>query len=493
MSQPNRRHPQVRAPHAVILLALLGFLLGLFGTYWDDAWHTEKGRDTFLAAPHVALYAGISLAGGALGLWALLVARREGLRAVLGHPPLLLALLGVGVALGAAPVDNAWHLAFGRDAVVWSPPHMLGVAGNLAIAAGLYLELSAAPRRGAGSTALVAGAAVLAVAAVPVLEYDTDVPQFDLVFYLPALAAGSAFALGLVRTLSDEQWAATKVALVYTAIMAAIALVLDAGGMPGSIVPLVVLPAAALDLIRRRRLAASLSGAVFAAALFAAYIPYLNWLLSGPFLDLADIGFGLLLAMAAAAAGLGLAALARPGEGSGRRMPGVPAAIALLASLAFAAPALAHDPGQGEEVMTANLVGRSDNGVAQLVVRPDHCPDTVPVRLVARRAGEELESPLRRAGKCELAGTIGLPDRGRWFVYAELEHEDELVETWLPLETDGDIRREESRSVYVPPDTDDTWIKRVAGVLVYLLLLGVLVAIPLIARRQGPLARPLGP
>lgn len=118
-------------PAPLALLAIAGFLAAITGTYWDDAWHTETGRDSFLIPPHVALYAGIGLSGAALVAWAI-VARERG-------AALRLGLLGVGVTLASGPVDNAWHEAFGRDAVVWSPPHMLGVAGTIAIAAALLL------------------------------------------------------------------------------------------------------------------------------------------------------------------------------------------------------------------------------------------------------------------------------------------------------------------------------------------------------------------
>jgi hypothetical protein len=485
----NRRLPGTTIsgpPVSLVAIALVGFLTALFGTYWDDAWHTEKGRDTFLATPHIALYSGISLAGAAIAGWAALVARAAGLRAAVSHPPLLLALLGVVVALAAAPVDNAWHLAFGRDAVVWSPPHMLGIAGSLAIAAGLYLALTETGTGSARAMALVAGAAVLAVAAAPVLEYDTDVPQFDLAFYLPVLAAGAAFALRLVQARDPRPWAATSAALVYTAIMATITIGLHIGDMPGPLVPLIVVPAVALDLARRRQVAVPYAALLFAAALFAAYVPYLNWVLSGPFLELGDVAVGVPLAAVAAGGGLALSSLARPPSRS-RRTRAAVAAAALIALLLLPASAFAHDPGQGEEVMTADLVARVAGESARLTVRPGHCRDTAPVRLVARRAGEELAAPLTRARECEFRGRIEFPDRGRWFVYAELRHEDELVETWLPLQSDGDeVRREEGRSVYVPPDVDDPPIKTVAGILVYAFLLAVVAAIPIIASRYRP-------
>lgn len=280
----------------LVALALTGFLLALFGVYWDDAWHTDKGRDAFLAPPHIALYAGISLTGAVLSLWGCLAARAGGLRAALRHPPLVVAGVGAVITLAGAPADNAWHEAFGRDAVIWSPPHMLGVAGTLAIAAGLLLGLAPqAHTRWRAFAAVVAAAAVVAVSAIPVLEYETDVPQYDDAFYLPALAAGAAFSLGLVRLALPLRWAAAGAALAYSAIMILIATILLVAGMPEPLVPLLVFPAIVLDLAAGR-LRRPVTAALFTCTLFAVYLPYLNWIKSGPFLDSTDVLLGLPLA-----------------------------------------------------------------------------------------------------------------------------------------------------------------------------------------------------
>jgi hypothetical protein len=197
------------APLAVVLVALAGGTAALAGGYWDDAWHTERGRDEFLIAPHVAIYLGVALAGGALTVWAVRAAGREGLSAVWRHRPLALALVSVAVTLASGPIDNAWHIAFGRDAVLWSPPHMLGIAGTLGLAAALVAELGRRPERWAQPLAFAAGALLVASAAFPTAEYETDVPQFGEVFYLPALAFGTSVALTLVRTAFEARWAAT--------------------------------------------------------------------------------------------------------------------------------------------------------------------------------------------------------------------------------------------------------------------------------------------
>jgi hypothetical protein len=44
--------------------------------------------------------------------------------------------------LAAAPFDDWWHRRFGRDATLWSPPHLLGVLGASLIILGLALALA---------------------------------------------------------------------------------------------------------------------------------------------------------------------------------------------------------------------------------------------------------------------------------------------------------------------------------------------------------------
>jgi hypothetical protein len=468
----------------LIPIALTGFLLALFGTYWDDAWHTEKGRDSFLIAPHVVLYAGISLTGAALSAWALLATRRSGWRAAFNHPPLVLALLGLVVTLAAAPIDNAWHEAFGRDAVLWSPPHMLGVAGSLLISGSLLLELGPSANGGAMRiAALVAGAAVLGVSAIPVLEYETDVPQFDLVFYLPALAAGSAFALGLVRLALPWRWAAGAVALTYTGIVGVIAVILVAIDMPVPLIPLLAAPALVLDLAYSR-MRAPIVVVLFVLALFVAYVPYLDWLKSGIYVDAMDVLVGLPLA------GLGVAValwLTRPQP---KRAAAVRRAAPVLAALMLLLPgsALAHDPGQGEELTTAVLTARSDGEQARLSVDLSgfaDCDSVEPSRLVARRAGDTANGALRPEAECRFAGEVGLPDRGRWFLYAELQYRGQDLETWIPIHSgEAEIVTDADRSVYVPPAVEDPPLKLAAGVVIYAVFAATLLGIPALYRRR---------
>lgn len=45
----------------VLPVPALGALAGLFGIYWDVAWHIDVGRDTFFTPPHNLLFASIAV------------------------------------------------------------------------------------------------------------------------------------------------------------------------------------------------------------------------------------------------------------------------------------------------------------------------------------------------------------------------------------------------------------------------------------------------
>jgi hypothetical protein len=101
----------------------------LFATYWDDAWHTDLGRDQATIPPHLLLYGSVAVIGAVVAAWGLSGLRRShSLAAVLRQLPLLLAAAGGTLTLAALPIDAAWHAAFGRDAVLWSPLHARAAA-----------------------------------------------------------------------------------------------------------------------------------------------------------------------------------------------------------------------------------------------------------------------------------------------------------------------------------------------------------------------------
>ena len=465
---------------------LLGSVSALAGGYWDDAFHTEHGRDEFLAAPHLAIYGGVTLAGGALALWIALAARTGGIRSVVGYPPLALAALSVAVTLASAPIDNAWHLAFGRDAVIWSPPHMLGIVGMAGIAAALLLELTRADARWPRALQASAGGFLVAALAFLVVEYETDVPQFDVAWYLPVLTTATALAFAIVMAAGRSRWDATWSAIAQLLFVGAVALLLLALGYDLPKLPLLVVPAVVADWLRHRGLAPAFVGAAYAAALYLVYVPAVNLLGEGIRLDAPDVLLSLPLSLVGAA---GAFALVLSTPRTWRAASAAGATLLPVLVLAAPTPALAHDPGQGDDRGTMRLAASAEGRTVALHARvaAATCGEFEDGEIVARRAGNTLRAPLDRVSCREFVGALDVSEDGRWFVYAELERSGETVESWLPLEVGhgAETVTDESRYAYTPPDTSSGPVKAIAGALMYALMLGFLAAIVVLVRRRS--------
>lgn len=126
-TQANSQHRWTETLFMLGVVAVItGAVITLIGAYWDDAWHTDIGRDTFWSPPHLALYGGVGLFSAGVALWVFLACAQErDIRTVWRQKPLLIALVGAAVTLLSAPIDHTWHVLFGRDAVLWSPPHTM--------------------------------------------------------------------------------------------------------------------------------------------------------------------------------------------------------------------------------------------------------------------------------------------------------------------------------------------------------------------------------
>ena len=477
----DAERPAPRAPLWLVGAAFGGGAAALLGGYWDDAWHTERGRDSLFILPHVFIYSGVALIGSALTVWVADTARRVGARSAFARPGVRLAAISVAVTLASGAIDDVWHRAFGRDAVIWSPPHMLGIVGTMVLGAALLGETA---RRGRAWSAC-AGALVLAAANFVVVEYDTDVPQFGSVWYLPVLAVASSIAFALVRLTTARAWAAGEAAatqLVF--VLVAGAFLLSQGFDPPAL-PLLVAPALALDLAARRGWRAPGQAGVFVAALFAVYVPVRNWLGAGVELDAADVLVGLPLAYLATLPFLLLAS-----GGNVARVTPAAAAAAVVAALLVLAPAaaVAHDPGQGEDAGTARLVvAASDRRLALSgALNRETCGELRSGALVARRAGVEWRAPLR-LDDCAFRGAVSVDARGRWFVYAELQEDGRTIESWLPIEAGAGTRRvaDPERFAYFPPERSAAIGELVGGAALYGAMVALLGWALLLLRRAG--------
>jgi hypothetical protein len=482
----NRSVARYELPLVLLAPILLGAMLALAGGYWDDAWHTERGRDQFFIAPHLAIYGGVSLTGGALGMWVALVIRAQGLAAVRRERALLLALIGVAATLASAPIDNAWHVAFGRDAVIWSPPHALGIVGTATLGVAVLFELASSERAWARYLRPIAAAFVLAAFNFLVVEYETDVPQFDPVWYLPVLSASSAMALGVVRLLDEARWAATAGAVLQFLFTALVGLFLVALGFDAPKLPLLIGPALVLDVCWRRALRWPLWAPLFVSVLYLLYVPTLNSLGSGVTLDVGDVILGIPLAIAATE--LVLAAMFARRLGPVGRLPRLTAAaIALIPLLVLATPALGHDPGQGEDAGSMRLEAEAQGRVITLSATPrSACARFQGSEIVARRAGETLRASMERHG-CTFRGQLRVSEEGRWFVYAELNRAGQTVESWLPVEVGSGPERvfDPARYAYVAEEPEDSVLRVVAGAILYTLMIALLAAIVVLVRAQA--------
>lgn len=459
----------------------LGAVLALGGGLWDDAWHTERGRDSSFIAPHLAIYGGISLVGAALSLWILLATRAVGLRAALTSPVIAVATASVGVTLASAPADGFWHAAFGRDAVIWSPPHTMGIVGTGSLAVAVLVDLARSHASWAPRVQGIAGGLLLASFALLVIEYDSDVPQFSARWYLPVLALGAGFALAIVIRLSNNtRLAATRAAGWHVAFLAPVSLFLVLEDLSPPRLPLLLAPALALDLSSRLSLAARSGLATL--ALFAVYVPA-GYVGNGTRLDVADVLIGLPLAWAAFALTLGAVGVGRAS------LPRPPSAFAALLMLVLVLPssAIAHDPGQGPDAGTLDMRVEVRDGTATVTARARPQLGLEPVGLIARRGGVTQRSGLRQSAPGLFRGEIDLGEPNRWFVYVNLRAPDgEVIEAWLPIDGQGSQTVTDARRyAYVVEASESSTLKWVVGVLLYAVVITFLGAVAVLVRRAG--------
>lgn len=456
------------------VIAVAGFV-SLFATYWDDAWHTDVGRDDAAIPPHLLLYGSVAVAGVVVLWWGLriLLATRS-LPAVLRTAPVMVAAAGGAATLAAAPLDAAWHAAFGRDAVLWSPPHMLVVFASTAMVLGVIAG-TRATRHGVVEALL--GGLLLGGLAMVVLEYETDVPQFSEALYLPVLVAVALPAGAVAGRFVPLRLPVTAVVGVYVVVRLVTTGVLTLLDRSTPELPLAILGLCVLDLPRRTAVAR------YSAA--AAAVAALAWLAAASGLvERSPSAVAVVAVPVIAVFAIVLLATARRGT---------PVALAVTVAvvsggwvIASAPTASAHDPGQGETVVDAQVVGASDGrGALTIDVRArNSCEDMRPMRVVARRGGQTFTGPLRVVDGCHYTGLVQVPGKGRWFVYAELRHGGQDLEVWLPLRADRADTLAEDRDLYRPtePTASSRPLQVGIGVVVYavglaLLLVGIAVVV----------------
>ncbi|MEU0022673.1 hypothetical protein ABZ173_34040 [Streptomyces rochei] len=432
-----------------LITAAAGGLLALFAMYWDDSLHTDVGRDTFWSPPHALLYGSLMVTLAAIAWWGIERSRGQDLRTTMADPLLRWAVVSAGAIGISAPADEAWHVAFGRDAVLWSPPHLLAIVATFALAVTLLRAIAA---EGGGGSLVLGSGLVLAASLAPVMEYESDVPQYSPVWFLPAAATGITLAIVLIRRFDPHPWAVTRAALVATAVRLAVIPVLAGLGHSTPIVPPVLVVALAADVVRGWRTSPWGLAPVVPLAVHAAYVPLLPVLPHGTTLAADWIVPSLLVSLGGSALVVLLAeGLPRTGLPFIRTAGLAVAALTLALPLLSTGRAVAHDPGQGTEAGEARWRAMVRGSRIDVTVAPE--PGTTSgATLVARRAGEELSAPLQSSGSGVYRGSIVVPDSGRWFVYAAFpDTGTRSTQTWIPVEAGSSQVLQETRPLYLPP------------------------------------------
>jgi hypothetical protein len=312
--------------------AALAVTSAYVGGYWDIAWHRSIGRDSFLSAPHLAIYACGILAGISAGylIFSTTFGKNAelkdvsvkiwGLRGPLGA--FICAWGGVAM-LASAPFDDWWHNAYGLDVRIISPPHMVLAAGFFGIEFGTVMLMLAFMNRAHASVRpalermfLYVGGTVLCESLLIKLESISRADQHNARFYIVVLI-GTPLILSALAIASERKWAATIIAGIYSAFALAFLWVLPLFPAEPKLGPvfrevthfipwefplLIIVPAFVMDLILQRTQAwrplmrGLVIGTAFLAAFIAVQWPFAdfmlspaarNWFFGGAYLDFA--------------------------------------------------------------------------------------------------------------------------------------------------------------------------------------------------------------
>lgn len=212
--------------------AVLAVTSTIFGLYWDISWHIGIGRDTFWTPAHLAIQFGAVLTGLSCGYLILHTTfagdpdekaasvRVLGFRGPLGA---FIAAWGGFCMITSAPFDNWWHDSFGLDIKILSPPHvvlilgifMMGVGGLMLLVGQLNLS-SGAARAKLDWLLLFVGFLLLSLLIMLAYEYVGDQTLMHSAIFYRALGLVAPIVLVAMARASENSWAATIVAAMYT-------------------------------------------------------------------------------------------------------------------------------------------------------------------------------------------------------------------------------------------------------------------------------------
>jgi hypothetical protein len=213
-----------------------------------------------------------------------------------------------GIAmLVSAPFDDWWHNAYGLDVKIISPPHALLFLGNGAIQIGALILIIGQMNRAQGPLRrklewlfLYASGMLVILISIFIMSYSFPNQMHSAMSYRVA-ATALPFVLVGIGGASRQRWAATKIALIYTAVTLAFIWILPLFPAEPKLGPvyhkvtqfipppfplLIVVPAFLLDLLREkmagrdRWVQSAAAGLVFLGSFYAVEWPLATFLLS---------------------------------------------------------------------------------------------------------------------------------------------------------------------------------------------------------------------
>ncbi len=315
-------------PTPFIVGSLVAGVLAMWGVYFDTAWHRTVGRDTFFSLPHLFIYGGgflvwvsdvvaIALATrGRLTDLGGIVLRAGPVRLPLGFA---LSALGTAVIVLAVPVDLTWHAVFGKDLLIWSPPHLQGVIGGAIGALGVLFAVAGQKGRGIFRRRAL-WRFVMLLPLVDLLHYVhwslahyTIFPWTRTPDFYPYVAALTVPMIVVAGARALGAWAPTWAGLLFFGAVVLIDAVLALTGFARpAVTPVFALPAAVVSLIYAARRhtdglgRAAAAGLAFALAFVAMESGWMAWVIGRPWpLTRVLGGLPVVLATAAVTGGVG--------------------------------------------------------------------------------------------------------------------------------------------------------------------------------------------
>jgi len=211
------------------------------GLQWDISWHMSVGRDGLFSPPHILIYLGAVIAGVFSGIKVLKTSfwgsKEEKAQSIkfwgIFHGSLgaMFCVWGAFAMLTSAPFDDWWHNTYGLDVKILSPPHALLGLGMMMIQFGAMISVIAAQNKlgekmDSRTKSHLQWMYALSAGFLLVMVYTLVSEYFFLNMLhgvLPYQIAALVFPLFLISIsyASPYRFAATKMALIYTIVMAA--------------------------------------------------------------------------------------------------------------------------------------------------------------------------------------------------------------------------------------------------------------------------------